>query len=136
MAFRTLQTDVVQEGDNISSFTAEEEVLQGQVVKLGSDGYSVEPSDTDGERVVGVATYDASAGDTVAVAMSGCEVLATAGTGSVSAGAVVASHGATGEEGEVATAASGDYVIGDALTDGAGDGDDVYVKLDLGGQVN
>jgi hypothetical protein len=136
MAFRTLNTDVVQEGDNLSSFTAEEDVAQGQVVKLGANGYSVEPSDTDGERVIGVATYDATDGETVAVAMSGCEVLATSGTGSVTAGDPVASHGATGEEGEVATAASGDYVLGDALQDDAGDGDDVYVKLDLGGQVN
>ena len=136
MAFRTLQTDVVQAGDDLASYTAEEDVLQGQVVKLGADGYTVEPSDTDGEAVIGVATYDASSGDSVAVAETGCEVLATSGTGSISAGDKVASHGATGEEGEVATAASGDYVLGDALQDDAGDGDDVYVKIDLQGQVN
>lgn len=135
MAFRDITTHVLEEGDNIGSFTADSAVSAGQVVTVDAD-YAVGPSTTDGERVVGVALYDAEAGETVAVAQSGCEVLCTSGTGTVSAGDPVASHGGTGESGEVDTAATGDYVIGDALEGDAGTNDDVRVAIDLGGQVN
>jgi len=140
MVFRTYTEDVLitsGRDPNSRSFTAEEDVLQGQLVKPGAAAYSVEPSDTDGELAIGFAAYSVSSGEEVSVIELGEEVLATSGTGSVSAGDRVASHGGTGEEGEVATAASGDVVIGVALEDDAGTNDDVRVLVTgPGGDVN
>lgn len=133
MAFRTYSKPVLLEPAKVGqtrSYVAEEAILQGQLVKAGgTDSAQVEPSDTDGERVLGVALYDAAAGEAVTVAVEGQKVRLTSGTGTISAGDPVASHGATGEEGEVDTAASGDYVLGRADADDAGDGGDVEVVL-------
>ena len=114
----------------IESYVAEEAVLQGQAVKPGgTNSDEVEPSDTDGERVVGIAMYDAAAGELVDVVRRGtCRL--TSGTGSISANDPIASHGGTGEEGEVAGAASGDYVFGVARNDDVADGDDVIADVD------
>lgn len=139
MAFRTYSDQVIKEGDNVHTYEANESVSQGQLLKFDTDdsGRTVEPSDTDGEgNLAGFALYDASSGEQVAVAMTGCVVRATSGTGSVSSGDEVASHGGTGEEGEVDTAASGDYTIGTALEDDAGTNDDVIVHVDRGNPVN
>lgn len=136
MVFRDISTGIVEYGDNLVSMTANEDVKRGQLVKVAGEDHGVQPSDTDGEVAFGFATQTVSSGDQVTVATSGTEVLATAGTGSVSRGDRVASHGATGEEGEVDTAATGDFVVGIALEAGAGDGDDVRVWVDLGGEVN
>lgn len=135
MVFRTLGKPILLEparsGADTRSYVAEEAVKQGQMVKkAATDGSKVEPSDTDGERVVGIALFDAAADATVTVVEGGARVRATSGTGSVSAGEPVASHGGTGEEGEVATAASGDYVIGVAHKDDDGDGGDVEIDVD------
>jgi hypothetical protein len=133
MAFRTYTDEVLIAGDALHSFTAEEAVQQGQLVKPGAADSSVEPSDTDGEFAIGFAQYDAAAGEMVSVATGGCIVRATSGTGSVSAGAPVTSHGGTGEEGELAAAAAtGDKTVGVALADDAGTNDDVVVLVDLG----
>ena len=134
MAFRTLNESIALEplrsGAESRSYVAEEAIKQGQMVKKGgTNSDEVEPSDTDGERVVGIAAYDAAAGDTVLVIEDGIRVRATSGTGSIAAGEPVASHGGTGEEGEVATAASGDYVIGVAYEDDDGDGGDVEIAI-------
>lgn len=138
MAFRDVTTGVVEYGDNLLPFTANEAVKRGQMVKVAGEDIGVAPSDADGETVIGLATQSVEAGDQVTVAMPGCEVLATSGTGSITRNDPVASHGGTGEEGEVATAASGDETVGIALEGDAGDGEDVRVFLDLGagGQVN
>lgn len=95
----------------IESYVAEEAVSQGQVVKEGgTNADEVEPSDTDGERVVGVAMWDASAGEVVDVVRRGyCRV--TSGTNTVSAADPIASHGGT-TEGSVDTADSSDYIFG------------------------
>lgn len=136
MVFRTYTLPVLVEparaGADITAYVCEEDVLQGQLVKPGgTNSDEVEPSDTDGEQVVGVALYDASAGDTVDVAQRANKVRLTSGSGTISAGDAVASHGGTGEEGEVDTAAAGDFVIGEARFDDSGDGGDVIVTLDL-----
>lgn len=115
------------------SFNADEDVIAGQVVKVSSDN-GVEPSDTDGEQCVGVATQTRSAGDQVQVAGPGTRVRFKCG-GSVSAGTQLASHSGTGEEGEVADAATGDYQIGQAF-EGGSDGDTVVGMVTVGGQVN
>lgn len=115
------------------SFNADEDVVAGQAVKVGSDN-GVEPSDTDGEQCVGIATQTRSQGDQVQVAGPGTRVRFSAG-GSVSAGSQVASHGATGEEGEVADAATGDYAIGQAF-ESATDGNTFVGMVVIGGQVN
>jgi len=127
----------VEAGDALLPFTANEDVKRGQLVKVAGEDIGVQPSDTDGEDVIGFATQTVSSGDQVTVAVGGCEVLATSGTGSVTRGDMVASHGSTGEEGEVATAATGDTVIGQALEADAGTNDDVRVLVTgPGGDVN
>jgi hypothetical protein len=116
------------------SFNADEDVIAGQAVKVGSDN-GVEPSDTDGEQVIGVAAQTVSSGDTVMVLGAGARVRFTAGA-SVSAGDYLTSHGGTGEEGEVTTGdATGDYLVGLAH-EGAGDGDTFVGTVVVGGQVN
>jgi hypothetical protein len=92
------------------SFTAAEDVLRGQVVKLSGDN-SVAPSDSDGEQCIGVSTQTVAAGDMVMVDGASALSLFTAGA-AVTAGQEIASHGATGEEGEVADAVAGDLSIG------------------------
>jgi len=117
------------------SFNADEDVIAGQVVKIGSDN-GVEPSDTDGEQTIGVAAQTVSSGDTVMVLGAGARVRFTAGAAGVSAGDPLTSHGATGEEGEVDTAsATGDWIIGKAH-ESAGDGDTLVGTVVVGGQVN
>ena len=137
MVFRTISEQIGQETDTGSSrsFIAAEAISKGQLVKADTDdaGRTVEPSDTDGENAVGVAAYDAASGDTVLVYGQGCVVVGTSGTGTISSGDRVASHGGTGEEGELDTAATGDIVVGYALEDDSGTNDDVIVELDVGG---
>lgn len=135
MAFQAPNSDLVEYGDNLIGFNAEEDVIRGQAVKVDAD-MGVEPSDADGENVIGMATQTKSSGSQVTVALSGCIVRLTAGA-AVTAGAGVATHGSTGEEGEIADSASGDVTIGTAL-EGGSDGDLVRVWLDTSAaaQVN
>ena len=75
-AFPTMH-DVLKGGDNLSTFTATTAVKAGQVVAINATGVSgaVDMSvAAAGSRSIGVALYDAAAGDKVAVAMSGCIV--------------------------------------------------------------
>lgn len=116
------------------SFVAEEDVIAGQVVKIGTNDNEVVPSDTDGEQCIGVAAQTVSAGDTVMVVGHGGRVRFSAG-GAVTRGGQVASHGATGEEGEVADAATGDFAIGVAHEAGT-DGNTFVGTVVVGGQVN
>lgn len=137
MAFSEPTEDIVEYGEALLPFNAEEDVIRGQVVKGGSGGVSVEPSDTDGESVTGVAVQTVSSGDQVTVAMPGCEVEFTAGTGSITEGDLLTSHGGTGEEGQVDTAsATGDEIIGKAFEGSSAQGDLVRGYVVLGGQVN
>lgn len=139
MTFPTYSNQVLQEEGSgaIQHFNAAEDVKQGQLVKAdtGASSRGVEPSDTDGENAVGFALYSRSSGSQVAVATNGTIVRATSGTGSISSGDFVASHGGTGEEGEVASAASGDNYVGVALQDDTGSGTEgsviVYVNTGL-----
>lgn len=143
MAFRTIADDILIEGEHTRSFLAEEAILKGQVLEPGTtNDNAVEPSDADGAMVVGIALHDAAAGSMVNVALDGCKVRATSGTGSVSGGDWVSSYGATGEEGEVQTATAtvatgstpvdGDYVLGWATDDDSGTNDDVPVIISIG----
>lgn len=127
MTFATYQDQVVQHaGENsILYFEATEDILQGQLVELDTDnsGRTVEPSDADGGQAIGFAEYGVSSGDMVSVATAGAVVRATAGA-SISSSDPVSAEGATGEEGEIQTATSGDWIIGTALQDSTGsDGD-------------
>lgn len=118
------------------SLNADEDVIRGQVVKVGSDG-SCEPSDTDGETTFGVAAQTVSSGDQLYVAGNGARVQFTAGSGSISAGDPLTSHGATGEEGQVDTAsATGDDIIGYAIEGSSAQGDLIDGVVDRGGQIN
>lgn len=137
MAFSEPTEDIVEAGDNLLPFTANEDVLRGQVVKVAGGDIAVQPSDTDGEVTHGVAVQTVSSGDPVTVAMSGVEVEMTAGTSGISRGDALTSHGATGEEGQVDTAsATGDSIIGYALEGSSAQGDLVRAVIDLGGEVN
>jgi len=122
------------EGTALSLTAGTGGVEAGQVVTVSGNN-EASPSDTDGEAVIGVSAQSVADGDEAMVLGSGARVLFTAGE-SISAGDNLASHGATGEEGQVATAASGDYVVGYAL-EGAGSQGDTFVGvIDTGGQVN
>lgn len=138
MAFSQIQDDIEKlspRGAGIIGMTAEEDVIAGQVVKLGAASNSVEPSDTDGEEVFGVATQTVSAGDSVAVAGPGT-IANVRANGATSPGAI-ASDGATGEEGEVAAAATGDETVGILLDDlGAGEYGQAFILPGAGAQVN
>jgi hypothetical protein len=137
MAFSEPTEDIVEAGDNLLPFTANEDVLRGQVVKIAGGDIAVQPSDTDGEVTHGVCVQTVSSGDQVTVAMSGVEVEMTAGTNSISRGDPLTSHGGTGEEGQVDTAsATGDSIIGYALEGSSAQGDLVRAVIDLGGEVN
>lgn len=136
MVFRTLTEDVLIDSGvdaNLRSYEAEEAILAGQVVKMGTTDEQVQPSDTDGEVVVGVAVEDAAAGNQVTVARDGCKVRATSATGTVESGTYVQSGGgATGEEGEVMAKAAGNPYLGIAVTDDVGANDDVLVEINIG----
>lgn len=120
-------------GAGVVGMVAEENVIAGQVVKLGSDGNSVEPSDADGEEVFGIATQTVAAGDSVSVAGPG--TIANVRASDAASPGAVASNGNGGEEGEVASAATGDYIAGFLLDDlGAGDYGQMFVLPS--GQVN
>lgn len=134
MVFRTLAEDVLIDSGvdaNLRSYTAEASVLAGQVVTHGTAEDSVTPSTTDGEDVLGVAVEDAAAGSQVTVARDGTKVRATSGTGTISTGDWVGSHGGTGEAGEVDTAVVADAKLGIAQGPDAGDGGDVVVEINV-----
>lgn len=142
MAFRTYTLPVLTEptraGADIDSYEAENTVKQGQVVKQGTNEDQCTPADTEGERVVGVAMYDASAGDTVDVIRRANAVRLTAdsdGGGSISADTPlrVANPDGSTEEGEVDAATSSDFVLGTSKRDADGDGDDIIADINLQG---
>lgn len=137
MAFSEPTTQIVEYGEALLPMTANEDVIRGQAVKIAGGDVAVQPSDTDGEVTHGMATQTVSAGDTVTVALSGCEVKLTAGSGTIARGEPLTSHGGTGEEGQVDTAdATGDSIVGYALEGSSAQGDLVRAMLDLGGEVN
>lgn len=119
------------------SFTADEDIIAGQVVKLGSDN-GVEPSNSDGEQVVGVAAQTVSSGDQVLVLGPGARVRFTAADGTPAAnGLLTSGGGATGDEGEVKDASTtGDWIIGQAHEGASSQGDTFVGTVLVGGQVN
>lgn len=133
MAFRTYELPVATSPGRqfvAQAYVAAAAIKQGQVVKAdGSNSDEVTPSDTDGEVVIGVAAYDAAAGDVVLVLEEGGRARLTSGSGTISAGDPLTSYGGTGENGEVDTASAGDYVLGRAVRDDAGTNDDVLAQL-------
>jgi hypothetical protein len=139
MVFPTYSTQVVVEGhDRVRHFHAQEDVTQGQVVKLDTDnaGRSVEPSDGDGEKAYGVALYDQSSGGQVAVAGPGAVVRAVSSTGSISSGDWVATHGSSGDPGTLDSGASGEYYFGMALEDDTGSNTEASVIVHVHPAIN
>jgi hypothetical protein len=137
MAFSDPNEQIVVEGDNLVPFTANEDVIAGQVVKIAGADVGVQPTDTAGETVIGVATQTVSSGGTVTVALPGCEVKFTAGTSTISRGDPLASHGTNNNEGEVDTASdTGDEIVGYAYEGSSSAGDLVRGLVELGGQIN
>jgi len=115
--------------------TADAAVEAGQVVKLTGD-LAVSPSNTDGEQCIGVSVQSVASGDQVTVLGNSARVLLTAGA-AVSAGDPLASHGGTGDPGQVTTAdGTGDTIVGYALESAGAQGDTFVAVLDLGGEVN
>jgi hypothetical protein len=136
MAFTAPSQDIEKmrpsEGEALS-FTAGEEVVAGQVVKLTGD-LSVAPCDTAGESSIGVVTQSVPSGDTCMVVGNSGRVLFTAGS-SVSAGDPLTVDPST-NEGEVGTANStGDVIVGYAL-ESAGAQETLRGVVDRGGEVN
>jgi len=137
MAYDEIQNDIERLGPRdggAPGFVTSAQTLAGQVVTLTGDN-QVAPSSTDGENVIGVTTQGVASGDTATVLT--CSTVATVRASStVSSGERVASNGATGEPGEVATAATGDFVLGVALEGiDAGGAGQVLVTAG-GGEVN
>jgi len=122
------------EGTALSLTAGTGGVEAGQVVTVSGNN-EASPSDTDGEAVIGVSAQSVAAGDEAMVLGSGARVLFTAGE-SISAGDELASHGSSGEEGQVATGASGDRLVGYALEAAGSQGDTFVGVIDLGGQLN
>jgi hypothetical protein len=122
MTFPTYTDQVVQHpGDNsVLYFNAKEDLTQGQAVKLDTDGSgrTVEPATT-GDKAIGFVEYDVSSGDMASVAVAGAVVRAVSNTGSISSGDAVTVDSGT-NEGELKSAASGDWIIGTALQDDTG----------------
>jgi hypothetical protein len=107
-------------------------ISQNDQVELTADN-QVDVVTSDGVSGYGVAMYDASSGDAVAVATTGAKVQVNS-TG-VSAGDFVTGHGATGNNGQVTTAdGTGDEILGKALT-GTSNGT-CTILITLAGEVN
>jgi hypothetical protein len=122
------------EGEVHSLTAATGGVTAGQVVKLSGDSVGT-PSDTDGEETYAVAAQTVAGGELFTALGNGGKVLYTAGE-TIAAGDALTSHGATGEEGQVATAASGDRIIGYAQESAGSQGDTFVGVVDRGGEVN
>ena len=135
MAFEEITDDIEKlspRGAGVIGMTAGAATLAGQVVKV-TDSNEVSPSDTDGEETFGVVAQSVETGSEAAVCGPGtiAQVRASDATGP----GFVTSNGATGEEGEVTGAGTGDYIIGILLDDlGAGDYGQMFVLPS--GQVN
>jgi hypothetical protein len=90
--------DVLVAGDNIKSYTATAIIKAGQVVSFADTGLSkqVNPGTAALGHVAGVALYDVAAGEEVAVAGDGCQVVVCEGAGAaIDAGHYVQVYGTT-----------------------------------------
>lgn len=126
--------DVLLEGDNLRSYTAGAAIDAGAVVKAtGPD--TVQHADTTGEAAIGVALTDAASGDDVAVARSGTKVRAVDGAGDITAGDACTVN-VSNANGELGTAATGNLVLGRAVTDGNSVGAVFELEIDLEGIVS
>lgn len=128
--------DVLEFGDNIIPLNAGGTIKAGQAVVIEAAGTSktvIAADATPGQMFVGVALYDASSGDVVAVCTTGCvvEVANYDDTTAIDAGEFVETNDNTvgGTVGAVDTSDSGgatvtthDQVIGISLEDIPGDG--------------
>lgn len=104
------------------TFTASAAVTGGQLVEVTGDR-AVAPAAADSPSVVGVAGYDAAAGDPVTVFAGGVQQLVA--SGAIAAGDRVAAAA----DGAVATLGVATNPVGTALT-AAADGATVQIKLD------
>jgi len=112
------------------SLHANGSISQSDLVDLTGDN-QVEAASTTGADGYGVAMYDASSGDAVAVATVGAKVVVNS-TG-VTAGDLVSSNGGN-NAGQVATASAGDEIVGRALT-GTSNGT-CTILISHGGEIN
>lgn len=136
MAFTDPGTDIVEEGDDLATFVANEDVIRGQVVKVAGENLGVQPADTGGEQALGVAVQTKSSGEQVAVALPGTEVKFTAAGSGISRMNPLTVDPTT-NEGEVNNASTtGDWVIGVAYEGAGAQGDLVHGRIELAGQVN
>lgn len=119
---------VIQTRDNRTFIAGEDlSAAQFKFVTLESDG-QVDLADTAGENAIGVCLVGGPAGAAVTVAVSG-KVMVEAGA-TIAAGAQVQ----TDADGNAATAAAGDVVLGYALEAGV-DGQIIAIELIQGGNV-
>lgn len=126
-------TDVFRGGlENIDGdLHANGSISAGDLVDLTGDN-QVEAASTTGADGYGVAMYDASSGDAVAVATVGAKVEVNS-TG-ITAGDLLTSNGGN-TAGQVATAdGTGDEIVGRALTGTSGG--TCIALLAMGGEIN
>ena len=120
----------MQPTENVSlakTFIAEAAITKGKAVVLGTSAGQVKPPAAAGAKVIGIALEDAAIGKNVAVCMQG--VCAGYADGAFSKDDVLQ---AADTNGELDTAASGDYPVGRALEDATAAGDLVEVFVNPG----
>jgi hypothetical protein len=123
--------DVLKAGESLRSFTASGAISQRKAVDISGD-LQVSQVGTAGAAVYGVALYDVADGETVDVAVDGCEVLVELGTGGATAGGVAAVD-ANGDFVAAGGDTSGDNVVGTFLEGGAaGDLATLYIDTTVG----
>lgn len=111
----------------VNTYTAEGAITQGMALVEGTaDGQAKAPGAADAGSFVGFAMHAAASGEQVQVAGPGCYARAIS-DGTVTRGAQCAIAGTTGKLKAVTTADT--YVVAQACTAGAVDGDTVWVLV-------
>lgn len=124
-------TDVLKAGDSLRSFTASGAISARKAVSISGD-LQVAQVGTAGASVYGVALYDVESGQEIDVAVDGCEVDVSLGTGGATAGDVAAVD-ANGDFVVAGGDTSGDNVVGTFLEGGAaGDLARLYIDTTVG----
>lgn len=111
----------------VNTYTAEGTITKGMALVEGTaDGQAKAPGGADVGAFVGFAMHDAASGEQVQVAGPGCYARAIS-DGTVTRGAQCAIQGTSGKLKAVTTADT--YVVAQACTAGAVDGDTVFVLV-------
>ncbi len=108
---------------------AGEDITAYHAVKLSADD-TVVNTDTQGEKAFGIALESVDSGDSVKVMIVGdCPVIVATASGISRGSNLTPSVAGSADEGKVEVAASGDYVLGYALTAPSADDDQIMARI-------